>query len=426
MDLLPEIIHLVEHECFESAHIDGLKELGIPFEETLYECAPKYLGIHPQKLCASYYIGASWLDEKHAVVVTPKISNLDFIEMFSCALKLDAASEYFSKFYAIDLDAKPIKTSVFNNQIAPLIIFHYVALLKRLTKRGLKKGYVIRNENLQSKIKGKIDISKHIKQNIICKREDRICCKYQEYTPDNIENRILKKALFFAESYISRLRHHNSFKSLIFAINEIKAHFREVSDSVEIQDLKAVTGNKLYKEYAEGIRLAKMILRNYSYSISETQKDFDYSPVFWIDMARLYEVYVYSKLFERFGSRIKFQVPGCFRTAVDFVDTETKTIIDTKYKPRYKDGNQGVIHDIRQLSAYSRDRRILKAMGASQDLIPSCVIIYPDDSIYEDEFCQEDKLGQESSDRTSLLFPDAMPISGYTNFYKTNFRVPTL
>lgn len=49
------------------------------------------------------------------------------------------------------------------------------------------------NENLQSKIKGKINISQHIKQNVIPRREDRVYCQYQEYTVDNLENRILKR-----------------------------------------------------------------------------------------------------------------------------------------------------------------------------------------------------------------------------------------
>lgn len=69
-----------------------------------------------------------------------------------------------------------------------------------------------------------------------------------------------------------------------------------------------------------------MILRKFNYSISETKISTDFIPAFWIDMSRLYEVYIYSKLHERYGDAIKFQVAGYWRTAVDFVDTDKKSL----------------------------------------------------------------------------------------------------
>ena len=94
---LPDIIYLKEHESFNDDSIKIIKTLDIDFCETKYECAPKYLGIHPEKFCASYIIGAEWLTDNHAIVVMPKIPNRDFIEMFVCALKFEPAAEYFSK-----------------------------------------------------------------------------------------------------------------------------------------------------------------------------------------------------------------------------------------------------------------------------------------------------------------------------------------
>ncbi|MBP1615626.1 MAG: hypothetical protein H6Q13_3074, partial [Bacteroidetes bacterium] len=129
MKNLPDILILREHCGFENSHIEEIKELSIDFSETDYECSPKYLGIHPHTLCASYFIGADWLTDNHAVVVTPKIPDIDFIEMFVSALKFEPSAKYFSKFYDIDFNSNPIKTSVLNNQITPLIIIHFIALL---------------------------------------------------------------------------------------------------------------------------------------------------------------------------------------------------------------------------------------------------------------------------------------------------------
>ena len=428
---LPDIIPLVEHNGFESSHLEEIKELGIDFCETGYECAPKYLGIHPERFCASYFIGAEWITDKHAVVVTPKVPNLDFIEMFVCALKFESAAKYFSKFYGIDFNSKPIKTDVFNNQITPLIILHFIALLKRITKRGLKKAYVIREENLQSKIKGKIKISQQIKQNVIQRREDRVYCQYQEYTVDNLENRILKKALMYAESYLNSLSAHKSFAMLISTVNNIKAYFTEVSEEVELRELKSIVNNKIYKEYSEGIRIAKIILRKFNYSISATKISSDFTPAFWIDMSRLYEVYVYAKLYEKYGDAIKFQVAGYSKTAVDFIDTDRKIIIDTKYKPQYNESNGGIIEDIRQISAYARDSKILKAMESNGDSIMDCLIIYPEKMIDnehkdEDNYTLDDCVQLNSLDGIDNMIETATKIKGYERFYKLSFTMPYL
>lgn len=426
---LPDIIKLKEHRELDSCHIEEIKKLGIDFCETSYECAPKYLGIHPEKFCASYFIGAEWLVEgAHAVVIAPKM-DIDFIEMFVCALKFEPAAKYFSKFYGINFNSKPIQTNVFNNQITPLIVIHFIALLKKITKRGLKKAYVMKSENLQSKNKGKIKISQHIKRNVIPRREDRVHCQYQEYTVDNLENRILKKALIYAESYINSLSTHKSFGTLISTVNNIKTYFTEVSEDVDLRDLKFFVNNKIYKEYSEGIRIAKMILRKFNYSISETKINSDFTPPFWIDMSRLYEVYIYSKLHERYGDSIKFQVAGYWKTAVDFVDTDKKIIIDTKYKPQYNESNGGVVKDVRQISAYARDNKILNAMGRNQNSIVDCLIIYPEKMIDNEHKDIDDNTNDECVELESLaevdnLLDKATPIKGYERFYKLSFPMP--
>ncbi|MGL5785235.1 MAG: 5-methylcytosine restriction system specificity protein McrC [Bacteroidales bacterium] len=425
---LPEIIELKEHHQFHDDYVDAIRGLNIRFCETDYECAPKYLGMHPETLCASYFIGADWLVEgKHAIVVTPKM-NIDFIEMFMCALKFEKAANYFSKFYGIDFDKKPIKTSAFNNQITPLIVIHYIGLLKQIIKRGLKRDYVLREENLQSKVKGKIKITQHIKKNIIPKREDRVYCQYQEYTIDSVENRILKKALLFADQYIASMPPQN-LSLLKTTINSLKASFNSVSDNVEMYELRSISKNKIYKEYSEAIRTAKMILRKFNYSITDVQTDIrkEFTPAFWIDMSRLYEVYVYSKLYEKFGDRIQFQVPGYWKTAVDFVDIKDNLIIDTKYKPQYNEGNGGIIDDVRQISAYARDEKILKSMGVEDERFLKCLIIYPEkmiDDKYKETEGRDDCKELVSFQGIDNILSNSTEIKAYKGFYKLSFPMP--
>ncbi|MEG1738295.1 MAG: hypothetical protein RRX93_07525 [Bacteroidales bacterium] len=429
---VPSVFILEEHCCFDVKYRDFIRSLDVGFCETKYEGVPKILGINGNSLESSYYIGADWLSEEHnrAVIVTPKMPKMDFVEMYMCALKFESAADYFSKFYGIDFDRKPIETDALSNQLTPLLIIHFLAILRRLSKRGLKRDYVIREDNLKSKVKGKIRVSQNIRLNDINKRNDRIYCQYQEYTVDNPENRLLKKALLFSQRYIHRLNKHNSYNDIRSVTNSLLSLFNDVSEEIKGYEVNRVASNKLFKEYKEAIRIAKMILRQFNFSISKTGIEPKTIPVFWIDMSRLYEVYVYTKLYESYDDKIKFQVPGYRRTAVDFLKTDENVIIDTKYKPKYGGSNGGIIEDVRQISAYARDKKILKALGADQSLVPACLIIYPEKMI-DNEDKEEDE-GADVCEELDKFTPDksilsqATQINGYTKFYKLSVRLPKI
>lgn len=417
-------IVLKEHGTIDGDIKELLRELNIKFIETPINTAPKYLGIKPS-LEASYFIGADWLDvEKDiSVVIVPKMEQIDYIKMFMCSLQFDIASDYFSKIYSIDFDKKEIRHDALNNQLTPLLVIHYLSILKRIIKRGLRKDYVLREENLNSKIKGRILVSRNIRANEITKRYDRTYCRFQEYTIDNPENRLLKKALLFAQRFSYQLKNHSSYKTIHSLINNLLSHFIDVSDEIEIYQIRSISSNKIYKEYTDAIRLAKMILKRFSYSLHKVDNSKESTPAFWIDMSRLYEVYVYSLLHEAYGNNIQFQVEGYRQTAVDFIKTDQQLIIDTKYKPRYSDGNSGIVDDIRQISSYARDEKILKRLLGEnkEDIVPPCLIIYPEK---ENNIDDPDKeiTGFEGVD----LIKAAKPIKAYRKFYKISVPLPIL
>ena len=106
---MDNLIKFSEHEI-KSKQADELKKIieletskTIKFENhrSNNKGSPKYLGIEstPDSYIAGYYIGASWLKENEiSAVVTPKVSNIDYIEMFSAALYVNSEkeSDYFS------------------------------------------------------------------------------------------------------------------------------------------------------------------------------------------------------------------------------------------------------------------------------------------------------------------------------------------
>ena len=388
IDNLKDIILLQEHQPFVnprgwgngrdySDKMEYLVGLGLTFEEPDFLKEPKYLGI--SNWIASYYIGAAWLvSDELAVVVTPKVPDIDFIQMFLSALEIDTQKEsnYFAQCYGIQFDEPQIETHEELNQLTPLLVLHFISLLERLLKHGLKKDYLLHEENLKAKVKGRILFGKHLKTNVFQQCSDRMYCQYQEYTDDIPENRLLKKALLFSERILDRcdsLKRQSQYPDLQLRLNRLKASFSHISDDIEPYQVQKLSSNKLFKGYKEAVRVAKMILRRFDYSIREASSEQHSTPPFWIDMTRLYEMWVLHRLQKLGINPIMFQEAGFYgRQVADFVIREENLILDAKYKPKYVE-DWVDIDDIRELSGNARDDRLLPNLP--EDYSPRCIFL---------------------------------------------------
>ncbi|MCR4826621.1 MAG: McrC family protein [Bacteroidales bacterium] len=426
MDNKPkDIILLQEHQPFANpsgygngldytSKMEYLYGLKLKFQETGFLKEPKYLGINDWT--ASYFIGAAWLiPDELAVVVTPKMPDVDFVQMFLAALEVDTQkeSDYFAQCYGIQFDEPQIETHEELNQLTPLLVLHFISLLERLVKHGLKKDYLLHEENLKAKVKGRILFGKHLKTNVFQQRSDRMYCQYQEYTDDIPENRLLKKALLFSERILDRcdsLKRQSQYPDVQLRLNRLKASFSHISDDIEPYQVQKLSSNKLFKGYKEAIKVAKMILRRFDYSIREASSEQRSTPPFWIDMARLYEMWVLCKLQKCSINPVLFQEFGFYgRQVADFVIREENLILDAKYKPKYME-DWVDIDDIRELSGNARDERLLPNLP--EDYTPRCIILYPGNT---------DELKSESD----ILFEQqGQKIPHYRNFYKISVPLP--
>lgn len=155
-----------------------------------------------------------------------------------------------------------------------------------------------------------------------------------------------------------------------------------MGDEIETWEVKAIKHHKIFKEYDDAIKLAQMILHRYDYSITNiTTAQEEYCPVFWIDMAMLYEHYVLGLLREAYGEKIIYQKKG-YTGYPDFVCYNPVVGMDTKYIPRFEREDFDT-YIVRQLSGYSRDKKLFPNKGAAN--IP-CVIIYPVEGKEENPF----------------------------------------
>lgn len=377
----------------------------------------KYLGLnccnHKNKTFqTNYYIGIDWIVEgESAIMVEPKIKGLNYLKMFMDCFDCDniIAKEKLKDIYHIDFGRDPIKVKNNTFELTPLLIIHFIKLMQSLTKRNLKKDYIQVEENFNSKIKGKILFSKNVKYNVFKGREDRFYCKYQDYSSDCIENRILKKTLRYVQKYLDNNSISIKHEELDVICNSCLAVFEHVSDDLTIQQIKQFKVNPLFKEYAESLKVAKLILRRFSYSIDNATSEIDRNlPPFWIDMPLLFEVYVLTLLQKEYGKEIDYHV-STYGNETDFIKYDEKMILDTKYNIKWQDY---VFHEnVRQLSGYARNislRRKIMIKEYDDSTILPCLIIYPN------------KNGLEKGD----ILSQKEEIKEYIKFYKAGIKLP--
>jgi len=379
-------------------------------------------------LQAGYYVGALWLGTHHKFVyIEPKMNKkqiaegspiqeeewteIDYLKMLLSITVLDPKdTQDLIKIY---WDEPPITIEQQKDTLTPFLMVQFLLLLKRIVRKGLKKSYYTVEENLNSRIKGKIQLGKHLKQNVFKNKLTAHVCRYQEFGMDSLENRFFKKVLQFIISF--KNTHPNYFagndKSICELITYCSPHFELISEEINIENLKKLTTNTFFKEYEEAIRIGKHILKRFSYNITETTQQKVAIPPFWIDMPKLFELYVYKKLQEKFGGReeVLYHFIADY-TELDFLlnTSEYKMVIDAKYKPIYEDSR--VIDDIRQVSGYARLTKVYEKLGLkdSNELI-DCLIIYPS--------LEENK---------ELNFKKLDTIKGYAKIYKQSISIPLI
>ena len=368
----------------------------------------------PEAYYASYKIGAEWIDEQESLIVTTKhkMEQIDFVRMFMTCFTSDLSLASFSTIYEIYIDKPSIKAPALQSVVSPLLVLHFLGVVSRI--KELKKGYVSRSENLK-KVKGRISILKNERQNIAIRRYDRVFCEYDEYSADIPENRLIKKALLFSQRLLQGLNERSAAVAKL-RLNKSLALFSEVSDKVEIKQVKRLRAHKLFTNYNEAIRLAKLILRLFDYNISKVGSHEGKVVPFWLDMSLLYEHYVYGLLHEAYRERITYQFKG--KTGFpDFLykSKEYKAILDTKYIPKYEE--KSLDKDVvRQLSGYGRDLRILTHFEY-KDVSPiPCIIIYP----------KEGKRKNNPFLGNNLRMLCGKSLKGLLEFYKIEVSLPTI
>lgn len=373
----------------------------------------------------SYYVGIDWLKEKElAIQVSPKMNDgyeIDYVSMLNDALCEPENYAHLKDLVTIRFDKPSIRVNQQHDLLSVFLITEYLSVLQRIVKNGLKKSFYIVEENLQNKVKGRIMIGHNVHKNLIKGSITSNVCRYQIYDVDSPENRILKKALCFCIKQLEVYKHAIDTTSLERKARFCKPYFTNISDKVNTKAIQSYKGNPIYKEYNQAIEFAQLILRRYSYDISIAGKLEINTPPFWIDMSKLFELYVFHHLRLIFTGKQEVQYhPRAHYQELDYLLTPDKWeepfVVDAKYKPRYKYSGGITTDDAREVCGYARLNNIYKALGLAEETAPpiKCLIIYPD---------QEQ---QEYFEFTREQEPSFEKVSGYVRLYKLGIRLPVI
>lgn len=368
---------------------------------------------------SSYYIGLSEINGQH-IQVLPKLENLDFMSLFSFALLYQPSSEYFSSCYDINWEKEIYASTELYNILTPLLVMQYLNILDKLVGKGLKRDYITIEENLHSKIRGKLRPIANWRKNEIKKKEDYFYCQYQVFSANIPVNRLLKKALDISILLLGNVRSRSrNMTGLAFLSSKMKLieAFKNIDSNVRLESIRNYKFDKLNMYYSEAIKLAKCIIRHQDNALTDGSGK-KKVPLFWIDMSRLYEVYVLGILQTHYPNNILFQVKGSYGTQCDYLHIGEGIVLDAKYKLWYSSYNgrrshvDSMIADIREISAYARDERFLNLMNNNVST-PKCVIIHPDE--------ETTNLGAVLSDSVKNN-----KVEGYRDFYRLSIDLPRL
>lgn len=409
-------IVLREQQQLDEQGREYIASLNLDFSSSGNDTIPPFLGLSADGW-SSYYVGAAWLKKNsRPLVVRPKIDNIDFLGIFSDALMDNVSPAYFQKAYRIKLDAPFIEDVTLNSVLTPLMVAHFLSVMRLLLASGLKRSYIIREENLKNKVRGHILPLRNLQKNILRGHAEKAICRFQEYSYDYPENRLLKRGLLAAESLLVALRVPNN--ALLQLVRKCLLSFNGISSDITPQAVKAIRRDKLHGEYPDAINLAKRILARTDFAISESSSTSHRVPEFAIDMSRIFEFHVLSVLRRHFiGQRILFQEYAGIMGRADYIVPSAQLIVDAKYKPYYTQKSSDILRaDIRELAGYSRSQRIRNILKVEDNSEIPCLIIYPNGS-YSGEL-------QILSEQPILSQSEPMP--GINSFYTLGIPIPSV
>ncbi|MEA1850637.1 restriction endonuclease [Chryseobacterium sp. MHB01] len=425
-----------------------------------YPCYRHTITENEIKIISDYFVGIDWLtnDKSRFIQVEPKLNDkvvesfeyvsdidnenisedeinklntkakdeikhssgekeVDVIGMLMQIMSHPEVSKHTRNLLFVDWEDKEIEITQRQDLLTPFLVVRFLNLLKDIVRKGLKKSYYKKQENLRNRVKGKILVGQQIKQNVFKNRLTNTVCEYQVFGEDSLENRFLNKVFVFCTSYLENNKiYFKEDNEIFWLINYIRPSFEHIGYEINVQEIKNYKHNPFFKEYKKAITIGQQILKRFSYNITKTTEEKISTPPFWIDMPKMFELYVYAQLskhnpeLQAKDFNYQFSTHG---NALDFLicTVDKKIVVDAKYKLHY---NYSQVHnDIRQVAGYARLKKVKNQTPQLNEEI-ECLIIYPK------------PIGSISENNLNLNSLQWDEIKAYHKVYKIGINLPVI
>ena len=414
--MAPEIIPIREQLPNQELPYEWIKETGGSLIKSLSFGGDEVFSISREEkatgsayLCTtSHFIGLDWIvPGKLAISVHPKMNKggdddggeveIDYLAMAKEALiNEDIDPKNFEGLLHVQGEKPLIKIKEEDTGLILFVIVEFLAIIERLRHRGLKRSFYSREENFHFGMKGRILLAKSLQAARTPSGIDSLTCAVQRFDVDTPENQYLKRALRKTLSVLQRPAYAKEALLIEKTRLGLRA-FEAVSDVYNAAPVRIKKMNPVFRDYVRALDLAEKIIAMESLGLGKT-KDYVLVPPHWIDMAKLFELYVLKKFRESVGpgGHVDYQVPVHWQIA-DFLCAAPRIpelayfVADAKYK-KYDERSLEKA-DLRQVAGYARLEASLEKFAQwgrppeEIDKIVPCVIIYP--TVGGEEFALE-------------------------------------
>ena len=315
--------------------------------------------------------------------------------------------------------------STYDNE--PLFDFLLIILIRKSIKSAFAKGFFKKYQRFEinsEKIKGSIDIARHIKLNA-GRDNGKIACSYRENTVDNIVNHLMFAALDYLDSKYQGIVQNNLDNETSQKLNQLKYEigYPKYSRSTLIAKNLIPVSHPFYSEYRDLQKYCLMVLRDEGVSpfgitdksvegilfyVNDLWEEFLES--FLKEMIRVhnsveesdtqteYRLYSQRKISTMLEANAQNKYLDDFDEEEVRINNESRPdyvwayqegenykpflILDAKYRPMWKEALKGILHDIDNKKDYNKCLRDM----VSIDSFASGVIFPMEASYFINEF----------------------------------------
>ena len=309
----------------------------------------------------------------YSVFVFPKVKNADFFTMVNYAYD-----------FRIDLKQESTYLNQEYRNLSAIFLKYILLRLQEFLALELKRSFIKREEDLISKIKGKVMLSSYLNNSVAAKKDNIIPCQFYEIQADCLENQIIRYTAEMARKVIPQIVYSLPLrKEMMNTCNWILYRLSNVRfKRINIGDFNRIRYVGRFKNYKFIHELCKLFIQAASLEMMGGKLLFQ---GFSLDMNDLFEKFVVGVLKKEAGFNIEPQKKGNFyingfarNIWLDGWIEEARVIFDTKYKealeaPQHGDaidlGNVKILNtDIYQILAYCNHQDFHNSIG---------ILIYP-------------------------------------------------